>query len=186
MALDLKYIVYHVKLEGEVVYVGHGKIGRERHADSGCSHVYELNKIHHTIGGLSVEVVYRAEEKAVAASRELSDIRSIRPRFNTVHVDTSRQVSAIYSKKVRARVKGHLDSLVGTAITQGASDKISQYMSSIFTWFKISDLLIGADIKNMSGPHADMLNRCVRCPGERTNWFNLMLSEGLVQAHVDE
>lgn len=40
------YEVYVCKLNDEVLYVGQGKLGRHNHCKSGCSHVYELNKLH--------------------------------------------------------------------------------------------------------------------------------------------
>ena len=39
------YEVYVCKLNDEVLYVGQGKLGRHKHCNSGCSHVYELYKL---------------------------------------------------------------------------------------------------------------------------------------------
>ena len=48
------YVVYIASHNGEIYYVGHGVYGREKHVNSGCSHVYELNKMH--FQGIKFEV----------------------------------------------------------------------------------------------------------------------------------
>ena len=46
MSKENCYEVYICKVDGEIVYIGSGKHGRHKHCTSGCSHVYELNKMH--------------------------------------------------------------------------------------------------------------------------------------------
>ena len=46
MSKENCYEVYVCRVDGEIVYIGSGRHGRHKHCDSGCSHVYELNKIH--------------------------------------------------------------------------------------------------------------------------------------------
>lgn len=48
------FVVYAAYINGEIVYVGQGKQGREKHCTSGVSHVYELNAAH--FNGETIEV----------------------------------------------------------------------------------------------------------------------------------
>ena len=40
------YVVYTAYIGRTIYYIGQGTLGREKHVNSGCSHVYELNKMH--------------------------------------------------------------------------------------------------------------------------------------------
>ena len=63
------YEVYACKYNGEYVYIGSGKHGRHRHCTSGCSHVYELNKMHFdgTMNDMVVEILYQTLDKVFIA-----------------------------------------------------------------------------------------------------------------------
>ena len=55
--------VYICKLDGNIIYIGSGANGRHKHCNSGCSHVYDLNKLHFE-GKVFVYSTYKKGEKA--------------------------------------------------------------------------------------------------------------------------
>ena len=75
------------KVDGEIVYVGQGQVGRSRHCVSGISHVYGLNKLHFSEmrDSVEVDVVKFFLSKDDALKLELDLIKKHLPRFNTVH-----------------------------------------------------------------------------------------------------
>lgn len=81
------YEVYMCKVDGEIVYVGQGQVGRSRHCVSGISHVYGLNKLHFSEmrDSVEVDVVKFFLSKDDALKLELDLIKKHLPRFNTVH-----------------------------------------------------------------------------------------------------
>ena len=81
------YEVYMCKVNGEIVYIGQGKVGRSRHCVSGISHVYELNRIHFSEmrNSVEVEIVKFFVSKDDALKLELDLIKKHLPRFNTLH-----------------------------------------------------------------------------------------------------
>ena len=101
------YEVYACKYNGEYVYIGSGKHGRHRHCTSGCSHVYELNKMHFdgTMNDMFVEILYQTLDKVLSLEKETELIRLYQPKFNKVHVTSERNVLAQDSLKVRKRFK---------------------------------------------------------------------------------
>ena len=81
------YEVYMCKVNGEIVYIGQGKVGRSRHCVSGISHVYELNRMHFSEmrNSVEVEIVKFFVSKDDALKLELDLIKKHLPRFNTLH-----------------------------------------------------------------------------------------------------
>lgn len=79
------YEVYICKLNDEILYVGQGYSGRHKHCTSGCSHVYELNKLH--FSGLIpiVEVVHIDSRKDRVLELEKSLIKNLKPKYNVVY-----------------------------------------------------------------------------------------------------
>lgn len=82
MSKDL-YEVYVVSVDdGDVLYIGQGKLGRHQHCDSGLSHVYGLNRLHFGKVKLKVEVVETFKTKAESEKREFELIKKFNPKFN--------------------------------------------------------------------------------------------------------
>lgn len=81
------YEVYMCKVNGEIVYIGQGKVGRSRHCVSGISHVYGLNKLHFSEmrDSVEVDIIKFFLSKDDALKLELDLIKKHLPRFNTVH-----------------------------------------------------------------------------------------------------
>ena len=76
------YLVYKVSVDNKVVYVGEGRVGREKHAISGCSHVYELNKLHFEGADVTVEIDSLHDTKSKAVKRESMLIGKLQPIYN--------------------------------------------------------------------------------------------------------
>lgn len=80
-----KFVLYAVKREGVIIYVGSGLNGRENHCLSGCSHVYELNKSHFSGEELEVVVLGRFIEKNEALNAEKNLIIRNKPILNKAY-----------------------------------------------------------------------------------------------------
>lgn len=82
--LTTSHLVYAAKYDNEIVYIGSGVNGRERHCISGCSHVYALNKLHFAKEQVEVVVLGRFNTKEESLTVETSLIIEHKPRFNTL------------------------------------------------------------------------------------------------------
>lgn len=83
------YVVYTAYIGRTIYYIGQGTLGREKHVNSGCSHVYELNKMH--FEGKVFELrLEKYQTKEEAAKREEELIREKRPKFNKAFLDDKR------------------------------------------------------------------------------------------------
>lgn len=79
----IRYIVYHCYSEdGELLYVGAGKEGRESHVTSGVSHNYDLNRLHFSDSVLDVKIVKIFNDKKDAFDCETDMIKTLKPKFN--------------------------------------------------------------------------------------------------------
>lgn len=78
------YELYTCSYKDVVVYVGEGIKGRHKHCNSGCSHVYELNKIHFQEGDdvLCVKVLEQSTSKSDVTKKEKLLINKYKPKFN--------------------------------------------------------------------------------------------------------
>lgn len=77
-----KYLVYAAKHKDEIVYIGSGVNGRENHCLSGCSHVYELNKLHFKKADTSIIVLERFITKEESLIAEKALILEYKPKYN--------------------------------------------------------------------------------------------------------
>lgn len=82
--LATSHLVYAAKYNDEIVYIGSGVNGRERHCTSGCSHVYALNKLHFSKEYVEIVVLGRFNTKEESLKVETSLIIEHKPKFNTV------------------------------------------------------------------------------------------------------
>lgn len=83
--LTTRYLVYAAKYNNDLVYIGSGANGREKHCASGCSHSYGLNSLH--FGGKQIEVVVlaRLNNKEDSLHLETQLIAKHKPVFNLVN-----------------------------------------------------------------------------------------------------
>lgn len=101
-----KYIVYTASIRGVVMYIGHGKVGREKHIISGTSHVYAANKAHFEGVVVDVAIIKEFSTKEEARVREGELINEYRPSWNKVisardHLTTSKDRKAYLEKVYR-------------------------------------------------------------------------------------
>lgn len=96
------YVVYCCFTEKEVLYVGNGKIGREKHCESGTSHVYKLNEHYfmykHSFGEekcqkMHTKIVKYFKTKAQAVEFEKNLIKDILPKYNKSVAMAEKRVS---------------------------------------------------------------------------------------------
>jgi hypothetical protein len=74
MSKDPKnYIVYVVRFEDEIVYIGSGIKGRQNHCISGTSHVYDLNRLHFEGKAVDLKVIKTniTKQESLIAEKEL-------------------------------------------------------------------------------------------------------------------
>lgn len=85
------YIVYSAVLNGEVLYIGSGKIGRQKHCVSGTSTCLELNK--HFFKGDKVDVsifeYFHCKQESLLYEAEL--IKRLKPKYNKQNVSAVQQ-----------------------------------------------------------------------------------------------
>jgi hypothetical protein len=79
------FVVYVVSLEDEILYIGSGHPSRHHHVTSGCSHVYELNKLHFQNKIVDVKIVYQTNNKQESLDVEKQLIALRKPLYNTVY-----------------------------------------------------------------------------------------------------
>ena len=85
----------------EIVYIGQGLRGRSKHCNSGCSHVYSLNKIHFLEGSeaLTTTVIGEYNSATSVLEKEKELIKKFRPQYNTVHMNTSSKLLSMQDSK---------------------------------------------------------------------------------------
>ena len=98
-----KYIVYKASVRGVTMYIGHGRVGREKHIISGTSHVYAANKAHFEGVLVDVTVLCEFQSKEEARLKEGEMINKYKPSQNKVvsardHLQTSKDRKAYLEK----------------------------------------------------------------------------------------
>lgn len=79
------YEVYIVKdKDGNPLYIGQGLCGRHNHCTSGVSHVYELNRLHHTKGQIYITILHKNLTEDDSKNIETHLIKTMFPIFNKV------------------------------------------------------------------------------------------------------
>ena len=100
------YEVYACYHNDEIVYIGSGKKGRNKHCMSGISQNYDLNKLHFTDkDNVSVTVIKYFSDKNVSLAYEKDMIKLYKPKFNKVYITTGRNELAKDSLNVRKKLK---------------------------------------------------------------------------------
>ena len=125
------YELYVCEYQDEVVYVGHGIRGRHRHCSNGCSHVYELNKIHFLEGSevLSTTVIHQDTNKCVVAGMEKDYILSRKPKFNKVMNDiTDRQTKSNESKQLREFLRARGENILSSRSLEKYNELTTEFI----------------------------------------------------------
>jgi hypothetical protein len=79
------HYVYFAHCDGELVYIGEGKLDRYLKIISGTSHCYEANKAHFEGRVVTSEIVEHFKTKQEAQAREKELIKNFKPKWNTTH-----------------------------------------------------------------------------------------------------
>lgn len=91
------YIVYQSSQNGEVLYIGSGVEGREKHINSGKSHSVLLNKHFFTIGRMDVKILHKNLSQEQSIQKELFLIKKLMPAYNKMHTNGNQIASLIRS-----------------------------------------------------------------------------------------
>ena len=172
------YEVYHCYHKGELVYVGQGIKGRSKHCDSGCSHVYELNKLHFTGDGepLKVVIVKISDSKAEVENIEKEHIMCLKPKLNTVFTNNDkRQKRARTGKDIKRSLLDFRDEIVPKHPTDRFVEKYNLLCEDFYDFYGYEKILEGGfrfysaeTFKDFGKPTLMYLSRYLRKP--RTNY----------------
>lgn len=96
------YYVYIVRYKGEIVYIGKGKYRRYEHVNSGCSHIYEANRLHHNEGAVfDVTITHKNSTNGSAAAKEKELILKHLPKWNSKGKGNYENVTALLMVKIK-------------------------------------------------------------------------------------
>lgn len=144
------YEVYYCYYKGELVYIGQGIKGRNTHCNSGCSHVYELNRLHFTGGewALDIKIVKVSNDREEVKRIEKEAIMCFKPRLNTVFTEKGkkRQDKARQGKMVKKDLLSYRDEIVGKHPTDRFIEKYNILCEDFFNFYGLDRILSG-DIK---------------------------------------
>ena len=99
--------VYICKLDGNILYIGSGANGRHKHCNSGCSHVYDLNKLHFEGKVFDIQVK-KFNDKQDSINHEKDLILKHKPRFNSVYLSDVRNKKGVESMKLKRMFRQEL------------------------------------------------------------------------------
>ena len=99
--------VYICKLDGNIIYIGSGANGRHKHCNSGCSHVYDLNKLHFEGKVFDIQVK-KFNDKQDSINHEKDLILKHKPRFNSVYLSDVRNKKGVESMKLKRMFRQEL------------------------------------------------------------------------------
>lgn len=93
--------VYICRLDGDIVYIGSGANGRHKHCNSGCSHVYDLNRLHFEGKTFDVQVK-KFNDKQESLDNEKELILKHKPKYNSVYLSKERSAKGSKSLELKA------------------------------------------------------------------------------------
>ena len=146
MSKENCYEVYICRVDGEIVYIGSGKHGRHKHCDSGCSHVYELNRIHFLANDtIAVTVLYGNLPQQESLGIEKNLIETHKPKFNTRYAKPkqdyiSMKETVMNEFKKSLKEYGHKNGSV-------SYKKFSDAVSTFITFYGFEKLKVGVIVK---------------------------------------
>lgn len=159
-----KHIVYQAKIDGEIVYIGSGARGREKHCNSGCSHVYEMNRLHFLGVEIKVTIIHHGLSKEESLSIEKELITKHQPKYNTNHISSIVTVKMSLGSEVNRLLKNSFKSLYGELQYEKYKDAISDIISML----GITNLVNGYNIPNDRYGRKTLVT-----PAARTLYYNL-------------
>lgn len=158
-----KHSVYQAKIDGEIVYIGSGARGREKHCNSGCSHVYEMNRLHFLGVEIKVTIIHHGLSKQESLSIEKELITKYQPKYNTNHISPIVTVKMSLGSEVSRLLKNSFKSLYGELQYEKYKDAISDIISML----GITNLVKGYNIPNDRYGRKPLVT-----PAARTLYYN--------------
>lgn len=144
------YEVYYCYHNGELIYIGQGIKGRSKHCNSGCSHVYDLNRLHFTggVNSLEVRIVKVSDSKKEVEQLEKEAILCLKPRLNTVYTERSklREKRAKQAKDIKKELLKYKDRVVSKYPTDRFMEKYKILCEDFFVFYGFESIMNG-DIK---------------------------------------
>lgn len=158
MKNKFKYVVYKATLGEEVLYIGSGAKGREKHCASGVSHVYKLNELHFSGANIVTVIVKESLSKDASLSLEKDLIVKHKPLYNVVHNDPTKMgklsllsvLSPLLVKELRFNMKHYM----GSSFCARYKDQIRE----VLTFIGVNNLLLGTVIPSLSSSRKILSN----------------------------
>lgn len=159
-----KHIVYQAKIDSEIVYIGSGARGREKHCNSGCSHVYEMNRLHFLGVEIKVTITHYGLSKEESLSVEKELIIKHQPKYNTNHISSVVTIKMSLGSEVNRLLKNSFKSLYGEL----QYEKYKGAISDIISMLGITNLFNGYNLPNDRYGRKTLLT-----PAARTLYYNI-------------
>lgn len=141
------------KLNDEVIYIGQGKVGRSKHCLSGCSHVYELNKLHFNGVAASIDIVLLSSNREAVIEYEKELILKYKPKLNSVYVKDDRNKLQPFIHKFRSEFKV---SKIALRIKGSNSSKFDRLLKEFTCFYRYSDINDGSIVVYSRHHYIDM------------------------------
>lgn len=167
----MNYEVYIGRLDGVVVYIGEGKLGRHKHLNSGLSHVYEANRAHFEHKTIEIEIVGLFPSKECVRKKESELITYYKPLWNrntgcSSRLKTEISESLRYAKRTRNRAY-HVLKILEPWLCESDTYKITRKMREQaglpHSSLKMSVLM--GDVENGRGAISKMLSSMYKIEG---------------------
>lgn len=128
------FVVYYVYVDNVLSYIGEGKLGRESHANSGVSNVYELNKAHFLGKEINIEIKYRFSSKEESVNKEREEIIINNPPFNIKHTEKDGRIKeSQFYLRISRSIK---EAIIADAKRVGKHEKGEYWAARVSDMFK--------------------------------------------------
>lgn len=129
-----------------IIYIGSGQHNRHKHCTSGCSHVYELNKMHFNNEPFHTKLLHvnLTKEKSLEIEKKLIDTHQ--PRFNQQFMkNDNRKLMMGEWKHLKEKLLGIVDKLDGRNMVLY---KFKSQVECFIDTYKLQWLIAGIKIKH--------------------------------------
>jgi hypothetical protein len=134
----MEYNVYAAySAASECLYIGSGLKDRYKHVVSGCSHVYELNRLHFEGVHVDVKVLVEFDNKQDSLDYEKQLIMSESPKFNITHNSTFYTPSKVKSPALSIDIPNLISNFLREKGTSKRNEKYcAQTLRALFQYIK--------------------------------------------------
>ena len=172
------YVVYFVIYNEEVIYIGYGSQNRHLHAVSGVSHVYELNKLHHTGCEVNTKIVFTTTVQQEAKDYEKDQIILYKPIYNKVYLVNGRQDAAQASLKVKKKIELFLED---HKLTGNVYNPLKSLFEGMQDLFSIARLIDGIPLNLL--PNVKPMKQFKRFVwgDSPSRWYTILIESGMLE-----